>query len=240
MLSHNIPNYDGEYRDDAIEEMLDWFHNNFEDPNEATPFESGEYLFIAGGPFEAEEVIREEFDHVFPEPWIEEVIDEIESSGIQDWAPDYWGEFALRDEPSGYTNAASKEKLRDEILNKIASIESLLEETPVFDARVGHNNPPEDIGVPPYDENKKIQISVSLNVLKHEIAKEASDNKILDSEAKRLRKISLVILKYFGLKMDLVIEESLKMGVKAGAFLILANQLKSLVLDILRFINLGF
>jgi len=70
--------------------MRYWFHRNFEDPAQETPYNSreGGYLYIWGGPYDAREQLFDEFGSLVPERHIEEVADEIEGEdGISDWAP---------------------------------------------------------------------------------------------------------------------------------------------------------
>jgi hypothetical protein len=71
------------------EYMLHWFHRNFEDPAQETPWngEEGGYLYIWGGPYGADGVLHEEFGTLVTEKLIEEVAEEVQSEGIYDWAP---------------------------------------------------------------------------------------------------------------------------------------------------------
>jgi len=67
-----------------------WFHRNFEDPAQETPFNSqeGGYLFIWGGPYDAHEQLFDEFGSIIAEERIEEIANEIiNDDGIHDWAP---------------------------------------------------------------------------------------------------------------------------------------------------------
>jgi len=69
--------------------MLYWFHRNFEDPGEETPYESAEggYIYIWGGPYEARDELGDEFAGIVPDQLIEEVAEDIEEDGTVDWAP---------------------------------------------------------------------------------------------------------------------------------------------------------
>ena len=69
------------------EYMLYWFHSNFEDPTNETPRDNGEFVYIWGGPYDARDELWNEFGLIVPEDRIEQVIAEVEASGIQDWAP---------------------------------------------------------------------------------------------------------------------------------------------------------
>jgi hypothetical protein len=91
------------------EYMLYWFHRNFEDPVEETPYESAEggYLYIWGGPYDAREELGDEFTGIVPDQIIEEVAEEIEEDGTVDWAPG-------PDHPNHSSNQIDWEEERDD------------------------------------------------------------------------------------------------------------------------------
>lgn len=76
-------------KDQKREVMIEWFHANYEDPAQRTPYESAEggYQWIWGGPYDAEEEIRETFERIAPKALIAEVLEEVQSDGMYEWAP---------------------------------------------------------------------------------------------------------------------------------------------------------
>lgn len=79
-----------------------WFLSRYWDPANDTPYMSSEggYLYIYGGPYHADEELYGRFEGLVDEELIREVIDDIESDGLYDWAPihtepDYDLEFEL-------------------------------------------------------------------------------------------------------------------------------------------------
>lgn len=72
-----------------VEAMVQWFHENYEDPAVRMPYESAEggYQWIWGGPYDAREQIGDQFSDVSDEAAIEEAAAEITSDGLFDWAP---------------------------------------------------------------------------------------------------------------------------------------------------------
>jgi hypothetical protein len=64
---------------ERCEFIKDWFLENYEDPAENTPYCSAEggYIYIWGGPYEADDVITEEFSGVLPEEVLLELAAEI-------------------------------------------------------------------------------------------------------------------------------------------------------------------
>lgn len=94
---------DEEERDAKLEEMREWFHANYEDPAQRTPYMTSEggYIWIWGGPYDAREELEANFGHEVPEDLIDELVDELNSECFE-WAPtpkpeDYDNDF--RDEP---------------------------------------------------------------------------------------------------------------------------------------------
>ncbi len=82
------------------EAMRLWFVTRYWDPANDTPFNSqeGGYQWIHGGPYSAEDELYGRFGDQFSDEIIREVIDDIESDGLYEWAPihtepDYDAEF---------------------------------------------------------------------------------------------------------------------------------------------------
>jgi hypothetical protein len=89
-----------------IEAMVQWFHENYEDPAVRTPYESAEggYQWIWGGPYDAREEIGDQFSDIADDDEIEAAVQEVEKDGPVDWAPkespdDYDQPDEVGDEP---------------------------------------------------------------------------------------------------------------------------------------------
>lgn len=69
--------------------MVRWFHENYENPAERTPYESAEggYIWIWGGPYDAREEIDEYFHEYAIDSAIDSAVDEIQQDGLFEWAP---------------------------------------------------------------------------------------------------------------------------------------------------------
>lgn len=67
-----------------IAAMRSWFYENFQNPAEETPYDSGEggYIYLHGGPFDAKEELESRFDGIVPEEVIEKLADEL---GDESW-----------------------------------------------------------------------------------------------------------------------------------------------------------
>jgi len=59
----------------SVESMIEWFLEQYEDPAVIVPYESreGGYIYYAGGPYDAEDVLRDNFD-LMPEEDIQEAV----------------------------------------------------------------------------------------------------------------------------------------------------------------------
>jgi len=60
--------------------MRDWFFDNFEDPANSCPYESqeGGYIYIYGGPYEADDELKGMFEGFVKDSYIEELIEDLQ------------------------------------------------------------------------------------------------------------------------------------------------------------------
>ena len=73
---------------EQLDVMETWFRTLYEDPAERTPYESAEggYIWIWGGPYEANEVLGDEFGEVVDQDLIDSLVSDLDSEcGV--WAP---------------------------------------------------------------------------------------------------------------------------------------------------------
>lgn len=71
-----------------IAAICQWFFNNYCDPNENLPFNSqeGGFIWIHGGPYQADEVIEDFFTDYASDYAIKESIELIQGTGILEWS----------------------------------------------------------------------------------------------------------------------------------------------------------
>ena len=78
-----------EERESKIDEMREWFFQNYEDPQNDVPYDSedGDYVWMGRGPHEAQDVLYDQFGHDddVPEDLIEELSNEL-ASECYEWA----------------------------------------------------------------------------------------------------------------------------------------------------------
>ena len=74
--------------DEQFEVMERWFRERYEDPAERTPYDSeeGGYIWIWGGPYEANEVLGDEFGAIVNQGLIDSLVQSLESDCFE-WAP---------------------------------------------------------------------------------------------------------------------------------------------------------
>ncbi|TBE02333.1 hypothetical protein [Rhizobium ruizarguesonis] len=83
-----------------VQAMVQWFHENYEDPAVRMPYESAEggYQWIWGGPYDAGEQIGDEFSDISDQASIDKAAAEITGDGLFDWAPKARREDYAQDE----------------------------------------------------------------------------------------------------------------------------------------------
>jgi len=83
--SEEVRDADGDAQFDLLKA---WFLERYEDPAERTPYESSEggYIWIWGGPFDAGEVLHDEFSGIVPREVIDQVVSKLEEN-VAEWAP---------------------------------------------------------------------------------------------------------------------------------------------------------
>src|SRR6266568_5072301 len=96
--SYSLEELEAAEPEEQKEIMRHWFWYNYYYPVERTPYESreGGYIYIWGGPYDAEEVLYDEFGEYVPHDVIQELIDELEEQCIE-WtsapSPDDYDEY---------------------------------------------------------------------------------------------------------------------------------------------------
>lgn len=111
-------------RERQLEIMRHWFHSNYEDPVENTPYESAEggYIYIWGGPYDPEEELSGEFGGIVPDKLIDEL-----ASELRDISWEWTGHPDSGDvDDYLYSSIALFTKHLDAFQNSILDVENLL------------------------------------------------------------------------------------------------------------------
>lgn len=107
------------------EQMEVWFRANFEDPAERTPYDSAEggYLWIWGGPYDAEEELQSQFEGTVPPDVIQDLASDLSGEQLA------WGPVSRpEDYDHGLYDAVSANELaRQTLEGALATIKALLQ-----------------------------------------------------------------------------------------------------------------
>lgn len=84
LLSTQAITGDQQEEDGQVEQLVEWFFENYEDPANGVPYESAEggYQYIAGGPYDPQEELSEHFPDASP-ALIEEALKRIHPLGFE-------------------------------------------------------------------------------------------------------------------------------------------------------------
>ncbi len=198
--------------DDAVEIIREWFLDNFEDPAEHTPRDDGDFVYIWGGPYDAEEIIRELIGDEATEEQLDAAINRIQQYGI-DWAPN-----EMRIQPPEEEEGAeheSVEALHARMLEEISTVEGDL--TALETPGIGHNHPPEAIAQLPFTPEEREDLIKALQILKGQPTEppEAEWPVLRDAEA-RVQSVAAKIGAYIAKQADTFVTEATKAAGKAA------------------------
>lgn len=196
----------------AVEEMVEWFHYHFEDPQNETPRDEGDFIYIWGGPFDGSEILFDQFIGEHDEDLIKAAVDEIEESGISEWAPTSQGDFYEHPSPDDGASSSSEGATRESLMAAISGLRKQLDDLQTAPREIGHNQPPEEIGSPPYADEDKGEIARLLAVTEEEILLDDPDVDNIQQATSKLSEFSQRAINYVGSKIDLALDESIKKG----------------------------
>ncbi|WP_434721376.1 hypothetical protein [Mesorhizobium sp. RIZ17] len=102
-----------------------WFLGYHEDPAHETPYNGreGGYLYVHGGPYNADDELATEFGGFASDEAIELAVEEIQADGIYDWAPTS-AHPDRRDEGSDYEPLSSLDELEIDLRRSIRAVEA--------------------------------------------------------------------------------------------------------------------
>ncbi|CAN5120065.1 hypothetical protein BH10PLA2_BH10PLA2_00300 [soil metagenome] len=149
------PSLDGIEGDARVAAMVEWFFENFEDPSSETPHDGreGGFLYIHGGPYEAQDFIPDAFPDATEEEHFE-AIEQIESDGPE-FAPaghrilgpeEEYDDLNASREPISVrldTLGSQLEEIKGHI-NEMLALQRREREADGGTPKAGHNNPPPD------------------------------------------------------------------------------------------------
>lgn len=185
--------------DQQVELMVEWFGERYEDPAQRTPYNSreGGYLWIHGGPYDADEEVQSEFSDVAEFEVMQRAVEEITSDGLYEWAPvasddDFYDdrEYEEPDRPEG---AAEPEDLRGELLTRLDRLEAALHAYGQNLAPRNHNHPPELVEEDLVTPEQLAEAQEAVDILRAEAGKDEPESQILQTQATILYRIRSAI-----------------------------------------------
>ncbi len=162
--------------------MVGWFHQNYEDPAQRTMYITAEggYMWNHGGPHDAKEELYDKFGDLVSEKLIEEVAEDVEASGIAEWAPvhDPYQDDDQReleapetlddfgDERSPTYGSPADIAARERLLAVLDELQKALDKPAPIG--IGHNHPPEGIEPEQLKEVRLVTIELKIEFAKPE------------------------------------------------------------------------
>lgn len=206
--------------------LVEWFHCLYEDPANETPYNTreGGYLYIKGGPYDAEEELRDSFEGVVPEDALIAAVEEIQSEGLFDWAPspqhqasvDFY-EDAIADDyppddedsfeqlseiaaskPSIGIGSAEEKAARAVVLEQISTLKDKLPK-PNSHGGIGHNHPPEEFEL---HGGELEETTESIDAIEAELASDDPSAEVVAKKASLLKKAVSWVAGKIGITID--------------------------------------
>lgn len=219
--------------EEQVDMMVDWFNYHFEDPQNDTPYnkDSGGYLFLWGGPFDANEMIQDFFSGAVDLDTMMLAVDHLQRDATLEWAPTIRGDFYEHleeevedDELTIQTleEVLSETEARAEVLARLDELEALVQ--PILDQvdtqappMMGHNNPPEELEVVqalPKEEWKNIRLTIE--VVRAEVTSEQADLKAVDGGKNRFLQAAKALAGWLKDRANAAIDAGPVVGVGYG------------------------
>lgn len=228
---------------DQVPYLIFWFSQLFWDPAQEMPYNGreGGYIYPYGGPYNANDELREEFEHLVAEESIQEAIKEIESDGTFDWAPspkhpdqiaaqeDYYRDAQQQDsdrlenirnrfESGVVPKYGHEEELseRQHLRAGISDLRDLLKTQSPTHGGIGHNHPPDELAL---DRISIDELSITINVLEAKTDESHPDVQETIEAAGKLQNFLI----WGAQKLDLALDEFMKRLGKRGADLAIVS-----------------
>lgn len=206
--------------------MIQWFHQNFENPDDAgTPWIDGEYQWIWGGPSDANEELGSKFGGIVSDKLIEDVARDVERGGFIDWVPVAKADYEdlpqepppldlYRDKRGPLYGTPDEIKARAKARKALDQLQAKLDEPrPVG---IGHNQPPEDM----FPE-EITEVVAAVSRLRVQFAKSSPSIKAVKKWTVPLRNVLITFGKWAGSKIDKGVDAAVKViGAGIGAWIL--------------------
>ncbi len=220
-----------------LEYIIAWFHSQFWDPAQETPYDGreGGYQYVHGGPYETRGELEDKFGGIVAEEIIESAVDEIEIDGTFEWAPspahpdqlraaeEYYESFGpqtLQEIDDALKSGASTVLETPAALSAAAELKQAVQDLiAAIDSRqpehggMGHNGPALDDEGNPLPDGFEDELRETTVVLSEQMDADSPDPSVVVEAATRLQRFRAWLMP----KIDLATHEFAKaIGKTAG------------------------
>lgn len=205
----------------VVEEIVEWFYNHFEEPPEKIS-RYDDSIYELGGPIEENQILFHHFVGKCPHTLISQAAQEIRESRVYYWVPKSQSGFYPR------PDIARSRITRERLIASLPELQRQLSSLQTRPDEIGHNQPPEEIGLPPYADEDIKEISRLLETTKDNILLDKPVLSLVGICVSKLADFAEKALKYGAAKIDLAIDEAIKWGIPiAGAYLAFGDNLRN-------------
>jgi hypothetical protein len=194
--------------DDAAELIVEWFHRNFERPEESTPRDEGDWVYIWGGPYEHRDIIGDLLSDVAPEPVIEAAIEILDREETE-WVPNSIRVQPPEDNDDVSIGDDSAEAAHTEMLRRISDLERALDQA--TRPGIGHNHPEDSLDdLEPLTRDDRREITNIIVVLKEQPVEPEPVPAELEKAPEVLESKSAKIMAYLSAKGDAFLQRAVE------------------------------
>ena len=231
--------------EEQIEMMVEWFHRQFEDPQNETPRdnEEGRYVYPWGGPFDASDQIQEEFSEVVDFDTMMAAVDRIQSDGTFEWAPQIGGDFYEHPEDDPVelgevvdgdgewppiiaepTPIPPEPEARADVVRRLDELEAIVQ--PLLDRieaeaqappMMGHNNPPDELElVQAVPREEWLRVKAAIAEIRQQTTVEQPSIESIERGRNRFLAAAAALAGWIGNRLNAVIDAGAAVGVGYG------------------------
>jgi hypothetical protein len=193
---------------EAVEQIREWFFENFENPARIARYEGDGRHW--GESYSTSDIIENVFADIATDKVIKTATDELNAEG-HEWVPNPNGRQApekLEEYPLDTTT------LHIMMRRRVSLLEEILAHLPAEPAGVGHNNPPEPIEAPFIGPGERAAILGAVEVLKAQPVEPADDGEAASQAVRVVERTANRFRDWLAKQGDTFVSEAVKEGGK--------------------------
>ncbi|WP_417267098.1 hypothetical protein [Celeribacter baekdonensis] len=225
--------------------MAEWFRHQFEDPQNETPYnkELGGYVYMWGGPFDANDQIQEEFSDAVDFDTMMLAVDRVQREGTVEWAPQTGGDFYEHPEDDRVASGEiidgdgdwppiiaervpvpPEPEARADVIRRLDELEAIVQ--PLLDTfevaaqaapMMGHNNPPEELElVHAVPREEWLRIKAAIDEIRQQAAVEQPDIESVERSNNRLLAAATALAGWIRKRLTAAVDAGVAIGVAYG------------------------